>query len=250
MRLLVTRPASDAAKLAKRLRGLGHSVHIAPLIQIHYMQNIVWPDKPPMAFAITSANGVRALIKLEKQFQLKYKKRPQNITAFAVGQTTAKAARLGGWQDVFTSEGSVPELIETICNQYRAKGVPSSGPSRVNAAAETLWHISGDITAGDLVGGLQDCGLPARRISLYEAIAAETMPQRIMQKLSSYDGVLLYSKRSAHIFTNLTKSQSIKPIAYCLSQPIADEVRALGYETKIASTPTDRAMAEIIGRAV
>lgn len=250
MRLLVTRPASDAAKLAKRLRGLGHSVHISPLIQIHYLQNIEWPDKPPMAFAITSANGVRALIKLEKQFQLKYHKRPQNILVFAVGPTTAKAARTGGWREVVTSEGSVPALIKTISNHYSAEGIPRSGASKVNAAGETLWHISGDITAGDLVGGLQECGLPARRISLYEAVAAKTIPQRIMQRLSSYDGVLLYSKRSARIFTNLTKSQSIKPIAYCLSQPIADEVRAVGYETKIASTPTDRAMAEIIGRAV
>ncbi len=248
MRLLVTRPATDAAKIAKRLRGLGHSVHIAPLIQIHYLQNILWPDKPPMAFAITSANGVRALIKLEKEFQLKYKQKPQNVPVFAVGPTTAKAARIGGWREVFISEGTVSALIETIASEYSAQGVASLSASKVKAAGKTLWHISGDITAGNLVGGLQERGLPARRISLYEAVAAKTMPQRIMQRLSSYEGVLLYSKRSARIFTDLTKSQGIKPIAYCLSQPIADEVRALGYETIIAATPTDRAMAEIIGR--
>ena len=47
------------------------------------------------------------------------------------------------------------------------------------------------------------------------------------------DGVLLYSQRSAEIFLSLyealTPLQTTRPIAYCLSQPIAKAMRAAGF---------------------
>ncbi|MGQ3075829.1 MAG: uroporphyrinogen-III synthase, partial [Ferrovibrionaceae bacterium] len=61
MRILVTRPAEQAAETARHLAALGHDVLIDPLLEI-----VARPgDLPPLdgvaAVLVTSVNGARAL---------------------------------------------------------------------------------------------------------------------------------------------------------------------------------------------
>jgi len=244
MRLLVTRPAADADKLARRLRALGHKVHCAPLIKINLFTHVDWPKAKPASFAITSANGVRALINLRQAFDARYQKKLHDIPVFAVGPTTALAAKRAGWRQITAAAGSVPALTQTIKDAYL--DLPAN---QAMSEGATVWHISGDVMAGNLVAALTQLDIPARRLSLYEAEARTELPARIIKNYSTYDGVLIYSKRSADIFTTATRGLTHKPMVYCLSEPIAVALRALGYETHTASDATDRAMAALIGAA-
>lgn len=61
MRVIVTRPAEDAADLAATLSGMGHETILAPLLDIRLAPDADLPALPWQAVLITSANGARAL---------------------------------------------------------------------------------------------------------------------------------------------------------------------------------------------
>ena len=61
MRIAVTRPEEDAGPLTAKLEALGHTVVMAPLLEIRPRDRVTIPDLPWQAVAVTSANGIRAL---------------------------------------------------------------------------------------------------------------------------------------------------------------------------------------------
>jgi uroporphyrinogen-III synthase len=67
------------------------------------------------------------------------------------------------------------------------------------------------------------------------------------------EGVLLYSKRSAQIFLSLYRAHigeesQAKPVAYCLSPPIAEKMQSAGFDTRTAQTPDNQAMLALTAR--
>ena len=92
MRVWITRPAEDAARLAEAIRAQGIEVLIEPLIRI------VFADGPPLALAgaqallATSANGVRAFARRGQQ---------RDVLVLAVGDASARAAREEGFAASF-----------------------------------------------------------------------------------------------------------------------------------------------------
>jgi uroporphyrinogen-III synthase len=102
MRLLVTRPAMDAAALADLLAAQGHDVLISPMIHIE-LNAVELPDATAHGgLALTSANGVRAL--MAHLAQLPNAQRDAQMAAwaarpaFAVGPQTAAACRRRGFK--------------------------------------------------------------------------------------------------------------------------------------------------------
>src|SRR5262245_999401 len=79
MHVLVTRPLEDGAEIAARLAEMGHRALLAPLLTPHF------PDGPQPEFQdvqavlVTSANGVRALIRRTAR---------RDLPIFAVGPQT------------------------------------------------------------------------------------------------------------------------------------------------------------------
>ena len=61
MRLLLTRPEEDAAPLADELSALGHSVVLAPMMRVRFVDGMVPDLDGVQAVLLTSANGARAL---------------------------------------------------------------------------------------------------------------------------------------------------------------------------------------------
>lgn len=83
---------------------------------------------------------------------------------------------------------------------------------------------------------------------LYHAGPCADWPRHVRQRYPYYDGVIIYSKRSAQLFCD--KAHEIagpKPTAYCLSMPVADQMAESGFRVKVASVPTDLAMCELLG---
>lgn len=226
MRLLVTRPLVDAIPLAEHLAGLGHDVLVSPLIEIELDPQVTLPKAAVhKGLAFTSANGVRALMTLWQVQDM-----PQDEIAawrqmptFAIGPQTASAAEVAGFVEIHQARGDVGTLADLI--------------ARHKDDAEPVLHIAGRDRAGDLAALLNEKAVAASRSVLYRADAAHAFSDAAVAALRDdvepVDGVLLYSQRSAEIFLSLYAAlnplQTTRPIAYCLSQPIAKAMRAAGF---------------------
>ncbi|MEQ9519246.1 MAG: uroporphyrinogen-III synthase [Parvibaculum sp.] len=236
MRFLVTRPVEDAGKTASRLRALGHQVFLEPLLTIQFYENVDLQCDGLQALLATSANGVRAL--MARPDAALWKDAP----LFAVGVTTAALAREVGFVEVIEAQGDVSSL-SALVRQMCASG------------AGRLLHLSGVVSAGDLAGDLAQAGFQVEKAVLYEAVAAPSLSDVIVDALRAgeIDGVLLYSPRSAEIFVDLVKKAGLADIcasleAYCLSANAARPLRSLGFKAlHIAERPNEEALFGLIG---
>ena len=101
MRLLVTRPAEDAAPLAALLEEKGHEVTLEPLLTIEPVDNAVLDFEGVQALLITSANGVRAFAERNAE---------RDLPVLAVGDASASVARELGFTNVESATGDVAAL--------------------------------------------------------------------------------------------------------------------------------------------
>ena len=227
MHLLVTRPEPDASLLADTLRGLGHKVLVAPLMQV-IIRDFSIELAGVQAVLFTSANGVRA-------FAEQIGAPPEGMTAFAVGKASAQLARDAGWMEVETADGDVDALAALVTAKLAPDG--------------SLLHVSGKAAAGDLAGALTAQGFTVNRVVGYEARLAEILPESVARGLSAgdLDGVLLFSPRSARVLADLAEkaglSSKLAAInAYCLSPAVADALIARisapeSVKCKVATAP-------------
>lgn len=253
MRLLVTRPAMDAAALADLLAAQGHDVLISPMIHIE-LNAVQLPDATAHGgLALTSANGVRAL--MAHLAQLPNAQRDAQMAAwvarpaFAVGPQTAAALQAAGFQKIHQADGDVTALIDLIAAHYSAD-LP-------------LLHIAGRDRAGDLVSGLDAQNIACTRAVLYRAEAATAFSPAALAALGDaqepVDGVLIYSQRSADIFCALYGAVGretpphaapiSRPKAFCLSAAIAAHMRQAGFEAIAPPTPDSEALLALLSPA-
>ena len=237
MRLIVTRPAEDAALLCRRLEAAGHEPIVSPLLDIRRLAELAIPPRDYQAVLITSANGARALAGRPEIERLKA------AVAFVVGPWSAEAARKAGFGQAEEAGGDVAMLARLAVARLR----PQDGP---------LIYISGAVTAGDLTSILAASSFEVDRVVAYEARPAEALPEPCVAALEAgrAGGVLLYSPRTARVWVTLVKAAGMAPAAtrlvhYCLSGNVAAVVReGLGKPVplQVAPRPDEFALLEMI----
>ena len=222
MRLLLTRPRPDSEILAARLADKGIESLIAPVLQIEPLS----VDMPDIAddetVLLTSANGARALARASEN---------RDCRVLAVGDATAAAARAAGFSDVTSAERDSDALTRLAID-------------RAGAEKGRVLHITGSHVAGDMEGSLTAAGLSYRRVVLYEARPAETLPAIVEAALSSggVDGVVLYSPRSAKVLRELLAAAVLgdarqEMTAYCLSGAVAKAAGEGWQRVAVAAAP-------------
>ncbi len=195
LRVAITRTLPDAERTAERVRAMGASPILTPLLTIipcPYDTNV----EDAQALIFTSANGVRAFPDAQ---------RLHAKTVLTVGDATAEAARAAGFNDVRSADGDVSALADLA----RATLAPDAG---------TLVHIGGEHVAGDLAGELRTAGFAVERRIAYAARAALTAPPALAQPL---DIVLFHSARAAETFVALGAPNADKLTAACISEAVA-----------------------------
>ncbi|WP_374631100.1 uroporphyrinogen-III synthase [Ferrovibrio sp.] len=233
-RLLLTRPEADAAALAEKLRARGHSADIAPLLRIHVLDAALPKLDGTTALLITSANGLRAFAA---------KTAHRDLTVYAVGEASARAARAEGFTDVHAAGGDLHSLADLVTRLRK----PSDGP---------LLHAAGETLAGDLVGLLCNAGFDAHGIALYKAETASSLPPAVAASLRAgeYRGVLFFSPRTATTFVRLVAESGAGDAvagtqAFCLSANVAERIAALPWcGICVAAEPSEAALLAAMDR--
>ncbi len=220
MRIWITRAQPGADATAERLRALHFAPVITPVLQVQALQ-----DAPSLegvgAVAFTSGNAVRAFAGLIAE---------RELPVFAVGDSTAAAAREAGFTQVTSAAGDVSALADRIAQD------------RQDFVGEVLYPAPAE-PAGDLVAALADRGVPARSLPVYRTAAADfTTPPDI-------DAVMIHSAKAAR---RLAQDPALAPAApamaaICISAAAAEPLSDAGFrEILVASAPNEAAMLEAL----
>jgi len=233
MRILITRPRSDAEVLAVQLHALGHTTLIEPLI------DIVFADGPALdltglqALLFTSANGARAAARRTTD---------RTIRVLAVGRATGAEARALGFMRVSESTG---EGVETFAHTVR---------EQLNPAHGTLLHITGTVMAGDLKGALEPSGFVVHTEQLYDARPADALSAPFTAELTAgrIDAATFFSPRTADRFVTLIKAAGLtlpceKITALALSDAVAKALAPLRFRKILtAAHPNTAALLDLL----
>jgi uroporphyrinogen-III synthase len=238
VRALVTRPAEDAAPLARALAERGIDALLQPLLAIHPVgdagRRLGEALAGAQALLFTSANGVRAVVAASPR---------RELPVFAVGDASAAAARIAGFRSVASAGGDVADLARLVA----ARLAPQRGP---------LVHAAGSEVAGDLEALLP--GFTLRRAVLYEARAADALLPETVAALrrGALDLALFFSPRTAATFVSLAAAQAVGDTcravtAIGLSAAVAARLGALPWRAlRTAAAPTQGALLAALDRAV
>ena len=219
MKIILTRPIEDAAPLAEKLRRLGHTPMITPLLEIVARPNVLIPRKRYQAICLTSANAVRVLSDI---------KAVEHIPLIAVGQQSEQMAIEKGFIHVSAHGGDVIRLHDFLVSHLN----PISGP---------LLYLSGAETSGDMQGLLQHSGFDVDRIITYDAVKSSLA--EFSAEIESADAVLLYSPRTAKLWVTEIETLKLTEAAsrakhICLSANVAANLPQ-SWPRAIAATPTE-----------
>jgi uroporphyrinogen-III synthase len=233
MRVLITRPEREATALAQALAQRGHTAVLAPLFRLQILH-------PPSDFAetlaasqavlLTSVNGARSFAEASEQ---------RSKPIFAVGDTTAATAEGLGFTTVVSASGDAAALATLV----RERLDPGKGP---------LLHVCGAEVAGDPAPD----GFEVRRVVLYEARAADALPEsaRAALQARAVDVATFFSPRAAEVFATLVTEAKLVDTcrsiaAVAISEAALPPLAALPFaRTVAAERPTRQAVLDEIDR--
>lgn len=229
MKIVITRPHRDALRLSTKLIALGHQVVVAPVLDIVARKDVVVPNLSFQAVCLTSANGIRCFEGAVDR----------EITAFAVGEQSAAAAREFGFQHINARGGDVHGLVQNIVQNLD----PNAGP---------LLYISGAETSGDLEGQLRTFDFAVSRVITYDAVELNLAP--LKKEIESSDAVFLYSPRSAKLWQKQMvamdlNSKMLTMTHFCLS-PAVGSILSSRAHIEIALSPSEDAMLTLLERRI
>jgi uroporphyrinogen-III synthase len=216
-RVWVTRAMPGAEVTAGRVRALGFDAVVAPLLRVRPVGHGPIDLTGIGAIAFTSVNGVEG-------FAARSAERAHRV--FAVGDTTAAAARSAGFTDVLSSEGGVAALAGAIAAH----------------AHEILGGVLHP-AAAEVAGDLSDAGVPVRRLTVYE-----TMPTprdaALEALIPGFHAALLHSAKAARRLAAILREVPAPALRLlCLSPAVA---APLCGEISTAALPSEEALLNLL----
>jgi len=174
---------------------------VAPLLEPRWFDGAELDLAAIAAILVTSANGVRALVRRTPR---------RDVPVFAVGPQTTQEARAAGFARVENADGDAKALAAAVPRWL----APDAGP---------LLHVCGEDNIGHLAEDLSALGYAVCRETLY---AVDTVPlaQVAMQALreGALDAALFFSPRSARIFLDQAVGLPLTGVtAFCISSATA-----------------------------
>ena len=216
MRVWVTRARPGADRTARAVADLGHEPIVAPVLEVHDLP--VAPPPSAEAVAFTSANAVAAWVRLSAD---------RSARVFAVGDTTANAAREAGFADVQSAAGDGAALADLIAQA---------------APPPVLWPRAAEI-AFDLEAALSG-RVPVRSLPIYETRPTSPPPA------PDFDAVLIQSPRAARRVAETLPAEAARGrLALTVSAAAARPLSGLPFATiHIAAHPDEAHLLAPLGK--
>jgi uroporphyrinogen-III synthase len=241
VRLLLTRPEPDGERTAAALRASGHVVMVAPLLRLEAEADVDFGAGPFAGVVITSANAARVLAAHPRRGELTV------LPLYAVGGSSAAAARAAGFANVISAGKDVSALVDLLCAHH---GAADAG----RHAGAALLYFAAEDRAGDLAGALAQAGIAVHTVTLYRAIKAAALPEAARDALAAgtLDGVLHFSRRSAEAYLECARASAVAREAlavahYCISaQAAAPLVTDGAARVRIAPHPDEAALLALV----
>jgi uroporphyrinogen-III synthase len=235
MRLLLTRPQSEAERTAAALRAMGHEAVIAPVLSIETIADAAIGSGPYGAVLLTSGNAARALAEHPRRASL------VGLDCFSVGAQTAAAARQVGFANVHAAGGDGGDLAALIARSLADKSKP-------------LLYLAGNDRARDMGAELAPDGFRVELAVVYRARAARSFPPVIAAALKAgqFDGVMHYSRRSTAIFVDCVQAAQAEPEAarlkhFCLSARASEPLAEINVKSiLVAQNRDESAMLDLV----
>jgi uroporphyrinogen-III synthase len=226
-RVLITRSEPGASETAERLAGLGYDPVIEPLFAIEPIEAAL-PDFDALAF--TSANGVRAFVKLNSR---------RDAPVFCVGGRTAEAASDAGFSNVLSADGDVGGLVQLIA----AKLDQGAG----------LLHTGNEENRGDLSDQLGDRGRKAEFVATFRAAPVGSPGPALAAHLAgkpNFEAVLVHSPRAGVILAGFvqTSPERKRLNVAAISPAAASPLKSLADRIEVAAAPNEEALLNALGR--
>ncbi len=205
MKILVTRPATEAVEFAGFLEVAGFEPVISPVIEIE----LSIPEALPHGmthFAVTSKNGCRVMELVDPD---------RSHPVFAVGPKTAQSAADHGFSLAGVGGSSIESLVQVIASHQEAE--------------MRVLYLSGEHVSGNLVKSLSSHNVFCERMVVYHSHKNQKLTDEAHQSISQnmLGGATFFSRRTAEAFLeqiereNLQKNLKNLPLV-CLSQSIAN----------------------------
>jgi uroporphyrinogen-III synthase len=226
-KIWITRAQPGAEATAARVRELGHTPFVAPLLAVQALPPAPIELAGVAALAFTSGNGVRAFCDVSAD---------RSLQVFAVGAATAAAARAAGFRRVLSADGDVRALAERLA-------------ARKSEFKGAILHAGAAEPAGDLAGALTAAGIEARHIALYDT-APTALSATELADLPGVDVALVHSPKGAEALAELLKAHPqprlrVLAISKAALRPLA---RTAVADRASAPFPLEAAMLNLIGR--
>ena len=202
MRVLVTRPESEARRTAAALHALGHDPVLLPVTQI-VATGFPVPEARFDAVVATSANAFAGSALASDVLAQ---------PLYAVGERTAEAARRAGFAEVRIGSGDAAALSARI----RRECVPGA----------QILFLAGSPRKPELEATLTEAGIRVLTLVTYRSLSTDVA---CPDTLADIDAVLHYSRASAERFAALVmKCRLDGPLRHlCLSADVARGLKTL-----------------------
>ena len=191
MRFLVTRPQPECGRSADKLRARGADAVESPMLKLNATVPKVLDLDKVTGLAFTSS---RAVTLLETHAQIGDLRK---LPGFAVGGRTADMLKQAGFEDVHSAEGDVVALSRMI-ERHQPHGL--------------LLYPCARNHAGNLKKSLAEKQVRCRPIEIYQMEKCLHFEPAILSDLeaAAFDGVLIYSKRTAEAFVTAMRVAGLK----------------------------------------
>jgi uroporphyrinogen-III synthase len=223
MRLILTRPIDDSLYLASIMKSKDHDFLIDPMLEIEFIDNN-FDTEEFNCFILTSRYAAHSLLKIYNINKLK------NKIFFCIGVATRNILANSGFKNIHHANGTSEDLLKIITNFSRKDN--------------KFLYIRGVDINCDICKILNNSGIYVREEVTYKANPALALSRETVSAIdgNNIDGIIFYSKRTAEIFIDLIKINKLSNktsiiCAYCLSEEIADILRAFNMKVKVAKYP-------------
>lgn len=234
MRFLVTRPQPECRRTADQIRAAGHIADEAPLLEFRAEAPAHLDLKAVSALVFTSGRALEALAGHRQPDHL------FDLPVFTVGDRTAAACRQAGFKSVSSAHGDAAALARLVAaNRHVVEG------------GRVLYPAARDRST-DFEALLDARGIKCETVVVYRMEAAAALAGDVRNTVceGGYDGILVYSRRTAETLLQLLRSGCSDPIfsglcVYAISQQAAEPLS--GYmSVEAADVPSEKALMELV----